>query len=507
VEREEEVVKVCIIGTGYVGLVTGASLAYLGNEVVCVDVDEAKIERLRAGISPIYEPGIEELIEVGIRESRLSFTADLSEAVSASEVIYIAVGTPPLPDGSSDLRYLKSAAQGVGRAIVASHDGGKFRVIINKSTVPVGCGNWVETLIREQMRKEVADYPAAGDASGEETSRELRGLVEEMAATFAVVSNPEFLREGCAIGDTFYPDRIVIGSNDERAISVLRELYRPLTEQTFDPPKSIGSRPQGLSRVPLVTTDLTSAEMIKYAANAFLAMKISFANEMANICERVGADIGRVGEGIGLDSRIGPRFLNAGIGWGGSCFGKDISALIETALEYGYRPVLLESAKAVNSLQRGIVIQKLQGSLRVLKGRTIGLMGLAFKPETDDVRDAPSYDVIRALLKMGARVKVYDPVAMSSFRSQHPDLEITYSSGLTDLASDCDALVVVTEWAQFRGVRLGALRRVMKGSVLVDGRNLYDPSEAAGAGFKYYGVGRAAESHEVPQSEYAETAL
>lgn len=535
--------NVCVIGTGYVGLVTGASLAYLGHDVTCVDIDPEKVDRLKAGLSPIYEPGIEELLDHGIKTGRLSFTTELNEAMISSEIIYIAVGTPPLPDGSSDLKYLKAAAQGIGRGILANHGKDRYRIIINKSTVPVGCGNWVEMLVREQIRslvktsvvgsnghnekvsqhilqtreanpaaysvvgspRFVSEAAAAGDAfhpdrivDGAEDNGQrgmmslfVRKLVDEISTTFTVVSNPEFLKEGTAIKDTFFPDRIVVGANDKRAFTVLKRLYQPLLEQSFVPPKSVGGRPEGFTSVPLVTTDLSSAEMIKYAANAFLAMKISFANEIANICEQTGANMSYVAQGIGLDRRIGAHFLNAGIGWGGSCFGKDISALIQIANEYGYQPELLDAARSVNKRQRHIPVQKLQGALKIIKGKTIGLLGLAFKPDTDDVRDAPSFNIAADLLKMGAQVKVYDPVAMEAFQSQHPDLDLIYTQNVQELAFDCDALIVVTEWQEFRTLNLPALRRLMTGSVLVDGRNIFDPEDARKAGFKYIGIGRA----------------
>jgi UDPglucose 6-dehydrogenase len=344
-------------------------------------------------------------------------------------------------------------------------------------------------LVREEIRRLVSASPKTA-GQNQIASREEKESLEEITRTFTVVSNPEFLREGTAISDTFYTDRIVVGANNDRAFEVLRRLYQPILEQDFTPPESIGPRPAGLKSVPLVTTDLTSAEMIKYAANSFLAMKISFANEMANICEQTGADIKLVAEGIGLDQRIGSRFLNAGIGWGGSCFGKDVSALIEIAREYGYEPQLLQAARAVNTRQRQLVIQKLQSTLRIVKGKTIGLLGLAFKPDTDDVRDAPSYDIAAALLKMGAYVKVYDPIAMDAFQALHPELDVFYDSSAYELAADCDALVIVTEWKEFEDLNLSELYRVMAGSVLIDGRNIFEPTAAAAAGFKYLSIGR-----------------
>lgn len=484
--------NVCLIGTGYVGLVTGACLAHLGHRVACVDVDEEKIAVLRAGRSPIYEPGIEELIDDGLRRRLLSFTTNLDEAVRASEVIFIAVGTPPAHGGSPDLSYVRQAAQGIGRAILRAGGSPFFRVVVNKSTVPVGCGNWVEMLVREQIRGLMKEAVARGNGHGAASNERLRSLSGGIEESFSVVSNPEFLREGTAIRDTLYPDRIVVGAGDERAFDLLKELYRPILEQSFEPPKAGArlARPAGLKSVPLVATDQASAEMIKYAANAFLAMKISFANEVANICEQTGADITRVMQGIGLDRRIGEHFLQAGVGWGGSCFGKDISALIQIAGEYGYRPELLEAARSVNQRQRRRVVQKLQSTLKILKGRTVGLLGLAFKPETDDVRDAPSFDIASDLAAKGARVKAYDPVAMSAFRAQHPELELIYATNVRELAADCDALVLVTEWPEFRRLDLSSLRRLTNGPLLIDGRNLFDPEEAAAAGFQHVGVGR-----------------
>lgn len=481
--------NVCIIGTGYVGLVTGTSLAYLGNNVVCVDVDADKIARLQAGRKTIYEPGIDELLRQGIEAGRLSFTTEIEEGIGFAEVIFIAVGTPSLADGNPDLQYVKSAAQSIGRSILENHTDGRFRVVVNKSTVPVGSGNWVEMLIREQIRATLNSGLRENHSPDVDTPLSVRSLLDEISTSFTVVSNPEFLREGTAFQDTFYPDRIVIGANEPKAFAILRELYRPLLEQSFEAPAS-SPRPEGFASVPLITTDLASAEMIKYAANAFLAMKISFANEMANICERSGADIERVAEGIGLDKRIGVHFLKSGIGWGGSCFGKDISALIEIASDYGYRPELLEATKAVNHRQRQIVIQKLQGSLRIIKGRTIGVLGLAFKPETDDVRDAPSYSVTSELVRMGAHVKVFDPVAINTFKAQHPELEVEYAETLHDAVVDCDAIVVATEWEQFKELDLLHLKKLMAGSVIIDGRHIFDALEATNAGFRYIALGR-----------------
>jgi UDPglucose 6-dehydrogenase len=458
--------QVTVIGTGYVGTVTGACLAYLGHRVACVDTDEAKIAKLRRGESPIYEPFLDALIPLAAAHGGLEFTTELAPAAAASDVIFIAVGTPPLPSGEANLSYLEAAARGIGAAM----DGSRFRVVVNKSTVPVGSGNLVETLVREGIEEA---RPA-----------------ERRQIHFGVASNPEFLREGCAIADSLYPDRIVVGSSDEAALEVMARLYQPLIDQTFSPPPGV-PRPANLAKVPLVATTLTSAEKIKYAANAFLAMKIGFANEIANICERVGAEAPEVMTGIGLDSRIGAKFLNPGVGWGGSCFGKDISALLHTAREYGYESRLLQASLDVNAAQRQAVIQKLQEKLYILKGRTIGLLGLAFKPDTDDLRDAPSLHIAERLLQMGARVKVYDPIAMNACREQHPDLKIRYCDSAEELALESDALVVVTEWTRFLDLDLPALARSMSSAILVDGRNLFHPETAIAAGFDYCGIGRS----------------
>lgn len=480
--------EVCVVGTGYVGLVTGTCLAYLGHSVVCVDIDERKIEMLRKGKSPIYEPGLDQLIASGTQRGHLSFSTDLSKPVRESEIIFIAVGTPPLPSGKADLSYVKAVAQSIGRTL----DCERRRVIVNKSTVPIGSGNWVEMLVKEGLndnpvwRDKLASVTKA-QASAAPSSRRLNGLKPE--DIFLVASNPEFLREGSAISDTLYPDRIVIGAADNYAAERLRALYEPIVEQTFTPPAS-APRPADVTAVPVVTTDLASAEMIKYAANAFLATKISFANEIANICERVGADIKEVVRGFGLDSRIGPKFLNAGVGWGGSCFGKDVSALIDIAKEYGYEPSLLHSTVEVNRRQRHVPVQKLQEALKIIKGKTIGLLGLAFKPNTDDLRDAPALGIARELIEMGARVKAYDPIANEACRQQYPDLKIEYAASAVTLAEDCDAVVIVTEWEEFRYLDLSQIGEVMNQRVLIDGRNLLDPRAVEEAGFKYRGIGR-----------------
>jgi UDPglucose 6-dehydrogenase len=460
--------RIAVIGTGYVGTVTGACLAYLGHHVTCVDTDARKIDTLRRGESPIYEPHLEEILRLAGQIGDIGFTTDLASAVGQSEIIFIAVGTPSRDNGQANLEFLELAAHDIG----ASMDDSCFRVVVNKSTVPVGSGNLVETLVREGLASHNGDM------------RSIR---------FGVASNPEFLREGTAVADSLYPDRIVLGASDERTLALMRQLYEPLISQSFEPPPSL-PRPALLRPTPLITTSLTSAEMIKYAANAFLAIKIGFANEMANICERVGADVLEVMHGVGLDSRIGNSFLNPGLGWGGSCFGKDIQALLHTAREYQYEGNLLHAALQVNAAQRQIVIHKLQERLHILKGRTIGLLGLAFKPDTDDLRDAPSLQIAERLHQLGARVKVYDPIAMPACRQQNPELKVRYCESPEAVAEDADALVLVTEWAQFRSLDLQKIARSMNNPLLIDGRNLFSPDAAFAAGFDYSGIGRSTES-------------
>jgi UDPglucose 6-dehydrogenase len=430
-----------------------------------MDTDAQKIEKLRRGEMPIYEPCLEELLQLAAARGGIEFTTELAAAAAESDVIFIAVGTPPLETGEANLCYLEAAARSIGAAM----DDRKFRVVVNKSTVPVGSGNLVETLVREGIRDA---HPG-----------------DRQSIRFGVASNPEFLREGSAIFDSLYPDRIVLGAEEERTLQALRELYAPLVAQSFEAPSFL-PRPAAVTQVRVVTTTLTSAEMIKYAANAFLAVKIGFANEVANICERVGAEAPEVMAGIGLDARIGSRFLNPGLGWGGSCFGKDIQSLLHTAREYGYQSRLLEAALEVNRAQRQLVIQKLQEKLFILKGRTIALLGLAFKPETDDLRDAPSLQIAERLLQMGARVKAFDPIAMQACRENHAGLRIQYCESAEDAAQDADALVLVTEWKQFADLDLRGLAKRMARAILVDGRNLFNPEAARQAGFDYCGIGR-----------------
>jgi len=454
--------KVVIVGTGYVGLTTGVALAYLGHKVVCIDIVPEKIEMLKNGKSPIYEPGLEDLMALASRN--LTYTTSYDDAgVDEADVVFISVGTPPSPDGSPNLEYVQMAAESVGKNL-----NGGFTVIVNKSTVPIGSGNWVGSLVTDAY-EDVNHKPA-----------------EEH---FAVGSNPEFLREGSALFDTLYPDRIVVGASNSRAVTVLTELYRPLLNQDFPAPNFL-PRPEGLSAVPLVTTDLASAELIKYAANAFLALKISYINEIAQISEKVGADVQQVARGIGLDSRIGSRFLNAGIGWGGSCFGKDTSALVSTAKEYRLDMPIVQAARDVNYQQRVWVVEKLLNELKILKGRKIALLGLAFKPNTDDLRDAPALDIAEQLLRRGAKVTSHDPIATPNARRYFPDLGIDYKETVMEAVNGADAVVLVTEWAEYRKLDWNAIHKVMKLPLMLDGRNYLSVEELTESGFVYIGVGK-----------------
>lgn len=470
--------RVAVAGVGYVGLITGACMAYLGSNVYCVDVDESKIEKLKKGIPTFFEPGLKELLDVCIKTGNLKFSTDIKEATKFADVIFIAVGTPQLADGEPNLDYVKSVSHSIGKAL----DSEKLRIIVNKSTVPIGSGNWVEMLINEGVESE---YSACMSQKKSDCPK----------PDFLVASNPEFLREGSAIFDTFYPDRIVIGANDDRAIEILRKLYTPILQQNFSPPFKEISQPAALNAVPLVVTDITSAEMIKYASNAFLATKISFINEIANICERVGADVQQVAQGIGLDSRIGGKFLNAGIGWGGSCFGKDINALISIAKEYDYKPELMYSTISVNVKQRNNIVKKLQQALKIIKGRTIGILGLSFKPNTDDLRDAPSLEIIHQLLKMGARVKAYDPISMENCKKMNPELKISYETSILNLADACEAIVIVTEWDEFKYMDLSEIKKVMVSPIIIDARNILDSKVTSKLGIIHYQVGKSLETN------------
>jgi UDPglucose 6-dehydrogenase len=417
-----------------------------------VDPDRRKIDALENGAVPFHEPYLAELIELA--RPNLKYTTEYAEAIPEAQVVFIAVGTPPGEGGAPDLKYLRSAAQGVGQYL-----GPHFTVIVNKSTVPIGSGNWVGSLVRESAQAKNSNC-------------------------FSVASNPEFLREGSALYDSLYPDRVVVGADNPKTAEVLYTLYRPLLEQTFQAPAFL-PRPERMGAVPLISTDLASAELIKYAANAFLSLKISYINEIGLLAERVGANISHVARGMGLDARIGTRFLNAGIGWGGSCFGKDTAALVATAAEYGLDMQIVRSARDVNHRQRERVVEKLLGELKILKGRTIGLLGLAFKPDTDDLREAPALDVAKKLIERGARVKAHDPVAMEVFKRNYPDSGVILCDTAEEAANGADAVVLITEWPEYRELDWAALVPTMQTKVVLDGRNVLDQSKLEQAGLKF----------------------
>ncbi|MDY6938505.1 MAG: UDP-glucose/GDP-mannose dehydrogenase family protein [Cyanobacteriota bacterium] len=458
--------RVCVIGTGYVGLVTGACLAHVGHSVICVDNNEEKVKMMKAGRSPIFEPGLSEIMEAAIEAGTIEFTTDLAAGVNHGEILFIAVGTPPLPTGESDTRYVEAVARGIG-----THMSQGYKVIVNKSTVPIGSGDWVRMIVLDGIAER--QKAIAGDGGN--------AIPAEMTAEFDVVSNPEFLREGSAVYDTFNPDRIVLGSNASKPLTMMQELYQPITQRKF-------AEDPSLPEVPVVMTDLNSAEMIKYAANSFLATKISFINEVANICDRVGADVTQVAQGIGLDSRIGGKFLQAGIGWGGSCFPKDVSALVHTADDYGYDAQLLKAAVDVNKRQRLLALEKLQKELKILKGKTVGLLGLTFKPDTDDMRDAPSLLLIENLNRLGAKVKAYDPIVSAS-GLRDGLTGVLVETDPERLADGCDALVLVTDWQQFQSLDYSSMAKQMSNPVLIDGRNFLGREEMEKAGFRYVGIG------------------
>lgn len=458
--------RVCVIGTGYVGLVTGVCLAHTGHHVICVDNNEEKVKMMKAGQSPIYEPGLSEMMQSCSSAGNLEFTSDLGEGVNHGEILFVAVGTPPLPTGESDTRFVEMVARGIGSNLQKG-----YKVIVNKSTVPIGSGDWVRMIVLDGLAER-----ANAEGKGEEAAKKL-------GIEFDVVSNPEFLREGSALYDTFNPDRIVLGGNSEKALNMMEELYQPLVDRKF-------AEDPSLPPVPVVKTNLNSAEMIKYAANSFLATKISFINEIANICDRVGADVVQVSKGIGLDSRIGPKFLQAGIGWGGSCFPKDVSAMVHTADDYGYDAKLLKSAVEVNKRQRTIAIDKLQHELKILKGKTVGLLGLTFKPDTDDMRDAPALNIIEELNRLGAKVKAYDPIVSPSGIAQGLS-GVTVEATADQVAFGCDALVLITDWEQFKTLDYAQMAKDMHHPVMIDGRNFLDREALEAVGFRYVGIGRS----------------
>jgi UDPglucose 6-dehydrogenase len=425
-----------MIGTGYVGLVTGSCLAEIGHSVICVDKDKSKIDVLTSGGIPIYEPGLKELVERNRKRKRIRFSTDIKEGVRFADIVFIAVNTPPRPDGSADLSFVEACT----REVAACANGKKL--LVEKSTVPVQTGERITQTLQ------VFNVQA--------------GLIE-------VASNPEFLREGSAIQDFLKPDRIVVGVQSKWAEKMLRELYKPI-------------------KAPLVVTDIKSAELIKHASNSFLAMKISYINALAEICEKVGADVTKVSEGMGLDSRIGRAFLHAGIGYGGSCFPKDVSAFIKIAEENGYDFKLLKATEQINDQARRTMVRKLESIIWTSKGKTIGVLGLAFKPNTDDLRNAPAIDIIAELVQRGAKVQAYDPVAMDRFKAIQPG--ITYCDNAYKVAKGADGLLLVTEWPEFRKLNINKLKSLMNAPVIIDGRNVFDPSKMAQAGITYQSVGR-----------------
>ncbi len=450
--------NVTIIGTGYVGLTTGTALSYVGHDVTCVDIDEQVVAKLSAGIPTIFEAGLAELL--ADVQGRMRVQTSIPP-LAGRGVVLIAVGTPTRPDGDADLKYVDQAAKDVAAAIQP----GAELVVVNKSTVPIGSAHHVRGIIDRALAQ--------------------RGV----EATVHVASNPEFLAEGRAVLDSFYPDRIVIGADHPDAIAMLRELYAPILEQTFDPPAAT-PRPERYPLPSLITTSTASAELTKYAANSFLATKISFINEFAGLAERVGADITQVARAIGLDERIGARFLHAGIGWGGSCFGKDTRAIVATAARYGQPMQIVQSTIDVNQRQRQRVVEKLQDHLKVLRGTTVGLLGLSFKGGTDDLRDAPALTLIELLDARGAVVRAHDPIAIPHARAQYPELPATLHDTVDELAQGCDALVVVTDWNDYRHLDWSALAEHMRGTLVLDARNLLSAQALAGTGLQYVGIGR-----------------
>jgi UDPglucose 6-dehydrogenase len=457
-----EHISVGVVGTGYVGLATGACLAYIGHGVTCLDNDRERVAGLREGRVPFYEPGLEELIARSAGRLRFAGSEKLAEVVRESDVLFVAVGTPQGGDGSADLSNVAAVARAIGRALGGSTPRELPLVVVNKSTVPVGSAYYVSTLVGDGI----------DEAGGE-------------GAEFRVASNPEFLREGSAVHDSLFPDRVVVGTDSREPLDALRALYTPIVEQSF--PTEWDPRPK--VAVPFVTTDLASAEMIKYAANAFLATKISFINEVASLCELVGADVSEVAYGVGLDDRVGARFLSAGLGWGGSCFPKDVAALRATAREYEHETPLLDAAAAVNERQRRRVIHKLQRDLHSLKGKRVALLGLSFKPNTDDLRGAPSLTIASALTSLGARVVGYDPVAGKSAAKLAPDIHVVFDS--YEALRGANAAVVVTEWEEIRGLDPNKAASLMRDpKLIVDGRNALDAAASRQAGLLYRGFGR-----------------
>lgn len=438
--------NIAIVGTGYVGLVSGTCFAEMGVNVTCVDIDQNKIDRLKKGEVPIYEPGLDEMVLRNHREGRLNFTTDLTEVLDDVDIVFSAVGTPPDEDGSADLQYVLAVARTFGQNIK------KYTVLVTKSTVPVGTAKKVKEAIHHELELRGEDIP------------------------FDVASNPEFLKEGAAIKDFMSPDRVVVGVESDRARQLMEKLYHPFM----------------LTNYRIIFTDIPSAEMIKYAANSMLATRISFMNDIANLCEIVGADVNMVRKGIGADARIGSKFLYPGCGYGGSCFPKDVKALIKTAEKNGYEMKVLKAVEEVNESQKGVLVDKLirqYGSVEALKGKKVAIWGLAFKPETDDMREATALVTIKRLVEAGAEVSVYDPVAMDECRRRLGDI-VAYAKDMYDAVLDADALLMLTEWKQFRLPSWGVVKRTMRQHLVIDGRNIYDPAEMAQLGFTYHCIGR-----------------
>ena len=430
---------IAVIGTGYVGLVTGACFAEFGVEVTCVDVDESKIDKLNQGIIPIYEPGLDAIVEKNSKAGRLHFTTDIKSAVQDALVVFLAVGTPPREDGSPDMSYYRQAAKDVAEAMNG------YKVLVTKSTVPIGTGKWLREFVSENLK---------------------------VHTSFGVASNPEFLREGAAIGDFMRPDRVVIGSNEEDAIAIMKDLYRPLY----------------LIETPIVITSLEAAELIKYAANAFLATKITFINEVANLCDAIGCDVHDVARGMGMDNRIGRKFLHPGPGYGGSCFPKDTRALTTVADQFGVETRIVDAVIEANERQRDIMIEKIEKLVGDLNGKQVGVLGLSFKPETDDMRESPAVDIIRAMSERGAKVRAYDPVAIEEAKHCLPEIE--YASNEYEALDGADALVITTEWNQFRALDMDRVKSLLKEPKIADLRNVYEPEDMRELGFEYVGVGR-----------------
>jgi len=430
---------IAVIGTGYVGLVTGACFAEFGVEVTCVDVDEKKIEGLEKGIMPIYEPGLDNIVEKNHKAGRLHFTTNIKTAVEQALVVFLAVGTPPKADGSPDMSYYQQAALDIAEAMNG------YKVLVTKSTVPVGTGKWLREFVTEHQK---------------------------VVTNFGVASNPEFLREGAAIDDFMRPDRVVVGSNEPDAIAIMKDLYRPLY----------------LIETPIVITSLEAAELIKYAANAFLATKITFINEIANLCDAIGCDVHDVARGMGMDNRIGRKFLHPGPGYGGSCFPKDTKAFTKVGDKYGVETSVVDAVIKANDFQRLAMLPKIEKVVGDLNGKHIGVLGLSFKPETDDMRESPATDIIKELQKRGATIKAFDPVAMEEAKHSLPDIE--YALDEYDAIKDADALLIITEWNQFRALDMDKVKTLLKSPKIVDLRNIYEPTEMRELGFEYVGVGR-----------------